>query len=82
MTFCMEHEIDIMQMIKYLEVTAQHFLPKDRAEEGNALAKELSGLQRKRGSGVVSLSKVLPAVLAKYGVQLVTSIESGEVEFT
>ena len=40
----------------------------------------MAGLQTKRGSGPKAIGEILPAVLAKLGLSLVSSIASGEAD--
>jgi transposase len=82
MKFCIEHNIDITRTMKHLDAAVAQLPGAEHREEGAALATELDRLQKKRGSGPRSLAEILPAVLAKLGVQLVTSTESGEAELT
>jgi hypothetical protein len=81
-TFCIEHDIVITRIMKHLEAAVAQLPDVEHGEEGAALAIELDQLQKKRGSGPRSLAEILPAVLAKLGVQLVTSIKSGEADLT
>jgi transposase len=82
MKFCIEHDIDIIRIMKQLDAAVAQLPGNEHSEEGKALATELDRLQKKRGSGPRSLAEILPAVLAKLGVQLVTSTKSGEAELT
>ena len=82
MKFCIEHNIDIARTMKHLDAAVAQLPGNEHREEGKALATELDKLQTKRGSGARSLAEILPAVLAKLGVQLVTSTKSGEAELT
>ena len=52
------------------------------ARRRSRLAEELARLQKKRGSGTRPLGEILPAVLAKLGVKLIRSPESGEADPT
>jgi transposase len=80
--FCIEHEIDIIRIMKHLDAAVAQLPGAEHRDEGAALAAELDQLQKKRGSGPRSLAEILPAVLAKLGVQLITSKESGEADLT
>jgi transposase len=81
-TFFIEHDIDIIRIMKHLDAAVAQLPGAEHREEGAALATELDRLQKKRGSGPRSLAEILPAVLAKLGVQLVTSTKSGEADLT
>ena len=80
--FCIEHDIHVIRVTKHLDAAVAQLPGTEHREEGAALATELDRLQKKRGSGPRSLAEILPAVLAKLGVQLVTSTKSGEAELT
>jgi transposase len=80
--FCIEHDILITRIIKHLDDAVAQLPDAEHREEGAALASELDQLQKKRGSGPRSLAEILPAVLAKLGVQLVRSTKSGESDLT
>jgi len=68
--------------MKHLDAAVAQLPGAEHREEGEALAIELGRLQKKRGSGPRSLAEILPAVLAKLGVNLVTSTKSGEPDLT
>jgi transposase len=80
--FCIEHEIDVSRIMKQLDAAVAQLPGAEHRDEGAALAAELDQLQKKRGSGPRSLAEILPAVLARLGVQLVTSTKSGEADLT
>ena len=61
--------------MKHLDAAVAQLPGAEHREEGAALAIELDQLQKKRGSGPRSLAEILPAVLAKLGVKLVTSTQ-------
>jgi hypothetical protein len=46
------------------------------------LAEELAQVRNKRGSGPKAIGEILPAVLAKWGINLISSSESGEADLT
>ena len=56
--------------------------PSARREEAESLAEELAGVQNKRGSGPKAIAEILPAVLAKLGMSLISLSESGEADLT
>jgi hypothetical protein len=74
--------INITRNTKDLDAVGGQLPGAEHCEEGASLAAELDQFQNKRGSGPRSLAEILPAVLAKLGVQLVTSTKSGEADFT
>jgi transposase len=80
MRFSIEHEISPDQLLRNLDAATTHLPDSDHREEGVSLAEELARLQTKRGSGPKALAEILPAVLAKLGVNLISSIESGEAD--
>ena len=82
MKFSIEHEIVPDQLLRNLDAATAHLPASDHQEEGVSLAGELARLQTKRGSGPKALAEILPAVLAKLGVKLIPSIESGEADPT
>ena len=82
MTFGIEHQCDIHRIMCNLEAAVAQLPGTAHREEGEALAIELDELQKKRGSGVQSLAKILPAVLARLGVKLIESTRSGEANLT
>jgi transposase len=80
--FGIEHHIDIPTIMGNLEAATGQLPVVAHGEEVKALADELDALQKKRGSGVEQLGQILPAVLAKIGVELIQSAESGEADHT
>jgi transposase len=82
MKFSVEHEIVPNQLLRNLDAATAQLPASDHQEEGASLAREMARLQTKRGSGPKALAEILPAVLAKLGVNLIPSIESGEADPT
>ena len=82
MRFCIEHEIAPDQLLRNLDAATVQLPASDHREEAASLAEELARLQTKRGSGPKALAEILPAVLAKLGVNLIRSKESGEADPT
>jgi hypothetical protein len=82
MRFSMDHEISLDQLFQNLDAATAQLPASDHREEAASLAEELARLQTKRGSGPKALAEILPAVLAKLGVNLIRSIESGEADPT
>ena len=80
--FAIDHETEPVQLKKDLVASADQ-LPLDaREEERVPLAKKLAQARKQRGAGPRSLGEILPEVLAKLGVQLIKSNESGETDLT
>ena len=82
MRFSIDHEIAHDQLLRNLDAATAQLPASDHREEGASLAGELARLRTKRGSGPKALAEILPAVLAKLGVKLIPSIESGEADPT
>jgi transposase len=82
MKFSIDHEIAPDQLLRNLDAATAHLPASDHQEEGASLAREMARLQTKRGSGPKALAEILPAVLAKLGVNLIASTESGEADPT
>jgi transposase len=80
MRFLIAHEMSPDQILRNLDAATVQLPASDHREEEASLAGELARLQTKRGSGPKALVEILPAVLAKLGVKLITSIESGEAD--
>jgi transposase len=80
--FADEHSTAPDQLSRILNAAAAQ-LPRDaHREEAVPLAEVLARVQKQRGAGPQSLGTILPAVLAKLGVTLVRSSESGEADPT
>ena len=82
MKFSIAHEIAPDQLLRNLDAATAQLPASDHREEAASLAEELARLQTKRGSGPKALAEILPAVLAKLGVNLIASTESGEADLT
>ena len=80
--FALDHTIAPDQLLRNLNASTAQLPASDRPKEVASLAEELARLQTKRGSGPKALAEILPAVLAKLGVNLVASTESGEADPT
>jgi transposase len=80
--FALEHEITPDELLRNLNATTAQIPATDRREELGSLTEELAGLQNKRGSGPKALGEILPAVLTKWEVSLVSSPESGKADLT
>ena len=68
--------------MRNLDAAAVQLPPSDEPEEAESLAEELAQVQNKRGSGPQAIGKILPALLVKLGIKLVSSSESGEADRT
>ena len=80
--FALEHEISPDELLRNLNATTAQIPTSDHREELGSLTEELARLQKKRESGPKALGEILPAVLAKWGVSLISSPESGEADLT
>jgi transposase len=80
--FSVEHNIAHEQFQKNLVAAAGQFSGSAREEETVLLTARLARVQKQRGAGPRSLGEILSEVLAKLGVQLVRSNESGEADLT
>ncbi len=82
MKFLIDHESSPDQLLRNLDAATAQLPVSDHKEEAASLAEELARLQKKRGSGPKALAEILPAVLAKLGVNLIKSQASGETDLT
>jgi transposase len=80
--FALEHAIAPDQLSRNLDAAAVQLPPSEEREEAESLAEEMAQLQNKRGSGPRAIGEILPAILVKLGIRLISSSESGEVELT
>ena len=80
--FALDHAIAPDQLLRNLDAATVQLPPSDEREEAESLAEELARLQTKRGSGPKAIGEILPAVLAKLGISLISSPESGEADLT
>jgi transposase len=80
--FSNEHNIELAQVMRDLDAATSQLPRSEYCEEAAPLAEELARAQTKRGAGPQRLGEILPAVLAKLGVGLVKSPESGETDLT
>jgi transposase len=80
--FSAAHQIAPEQLKRILDAAADQLPPKSRQEEAIPLAEKLARVRKHRGAGPQSLGEVLSEVLAKLGVVLVISNESGESDLT
>lgn len=76
------HDIDVAQQMRDLDAATAQLPRAEHRAEAAPLAEELARAQTKRGAGARRLGEILPAVLAKLGVRLIQSPESGETDPT
>jgi transposase len=80
--FALEHAIAPDRLLRNLDAAAVQLPPSEEREEATSLAEELAQLQKRRGSGPRAIGEILPAVLVKLGIKLISSSESGEADLT
>jgi transposase len=80
--FSEDHGIALEQLQSNLNAAADQLPGETHREEAVCLADELARGQKSRGAGSRCLGKIPPEVLAKLGVPLVRSNESGEPDPT
>ena len=80
--FALDHSIAPDQLLRNLNAATDQLPPSDHREEALSLAGEMARAQKKRGSGPKAIGEILPAVLAKLGLSLISSTESGEADLT
>jgi transposase len=80
--FSNDHEIDCAQVLRDLESAVSQLPRSEHRSEAAPLVEELSRTRTRRGAGPRLLGEVLPAILAKLGVDLISSKSSGEVDPT
>jgi transposase len=76
--FALGHQMAADCLTQAFEAATAQIPQASRAEEAESLAAELAQIQRKRGAGPGAIAEILPAVLAKLGVNLIRSVTSGE----
>ena len=76
--FHREHDTAMTQVLRDLEAASQHVPPREHAAEAKPLHEELRKIQQGRRRGPQLLGDILPIVLARLGVGVVQSVESGE----
>jgi hypothetical protein len=81
-TFSTIHKIAPEQFKNNLIAAAGQLPGCAREQETLRLTEKLARVRKQRGAGPRSLGEILSEVLAKLGVQLVGSSESGEVDLT
>jgi transposase len=80
--FALDHAIAPDQLVRNLDAAAVQLPPSDEPEEAKSLAEELAQVRNQRGAGPKAIGEILPAVLAKLGIHLISSPESGEADLT
>ena len=80
--FALDHSIAPDQLLRNLNAATDQLPPSDHRGEALSLAGEMARAQKKRGSGPKAIGEILPAVLAKLGLSLISSTESGEADLT
>jgi hypothetical protein len=80
--FSIDHAIDSVQIICDLDSAVSQIPRSEHPSEAAPLVEELSRTRSRRGTGPRLLGEILPAVLAKLGVNLIPSTPSGEVDPT
>ena len=76
--FHREHDTAMAQVLSDLQATLAHVPPREHAAEARPLHEELRKIQEGRRRGPQPLGDILPIVLARLGVGVVQSAESGE----
>jgi transposase len=80
--FALDHAIAPDQLVRNLDAAAVQLPPSDEPEEAKSLAEELAQVRNQRGAGPKAIGEILPAVLVKLGIHLISSPESGEADLT
>jgi transposase len=78
--FAIDHSIAPDQLLRNLDAATVQLPRSDHREEAASLTEEMARLQTKRGSGPKAIGEIIPAVLAKLGLSLISSTESGEAD--
>jgi transposase len=81
-TFSNEHNFDHAQLLANLDSAVSQLPRSEHQAEAAPLVEELARTRAKRGPGPRLLGEILPAVLAKLGVDLLPSNLSGESDPT
>jgi transposase len=76
--FHREHETGMVEVLRDLQAAAGQVPPREHAAEAKPLQEELQRIQEGRRRGPQLLGDILPIVLARLGVGVVQSSESGE----
>ena len=76
--FHREHDTGMTELMRDLQAAIAQLPPREHAAEAKPLAEELQRIQDGRRRGPQLLGDILPIVLARLGVGVVQSTESGE----
>jgi transposase len=76
--FHREHDTDMAQVLSDLQAAVGQVPTREHAAEAKPLAEELQKIQEGHRRGPQMLGDILPLVLARLGVPVVQSVESGE----
>jgi transposase len=76
--FSIDHSMDCTQIMNDMDSAMSQLPRSEHASEATPLVEELARARSGRGAGPRLLGEVLPAVLAKLGVNLIPSKASGE----
>ena len=71
--FSNDHDIDCTQVMRDLDAAVAQTSPVGASRGGGAAGRGTGAVRTKRGAGPQRLGEILPAVLAKLGVELVQS---------
>jgi transposase len=77
-TFHREHDTDMAAVLRDLQATVAQIPQREHAAEARPLAEELQKINAGRRRGPQLLGDILPVVLARLGVGVIQSTESGE----
>lgn len=80
--FSVDHDIDCARILRDVDAAVSQVPRSEHESEATPLVEELSRTESRRGAGPRLLGEVLPAVLAKLGVNPLSSQASGEVDPT
>lgn len=72
------HDTDMVEVLRDLQAAIDQVPPREHAAEARPLAEELEKIQEGHRRGPQPLGDILPIVLARLGVGVVQSTESGE----
>jgi hypothetical protein len=76
--FHRDHETSMVEVLRDLQLAISHIPVSEHAREARPLAEELQNIQGGHRRGPQPLSEILPVVLARLGVGVIQSAESGE----
>src|SRR5207237_1747389 len=76
--FHREHDTDMVEVLRDLQAALGHVPSREYAAEAKPLSEELKRIQDGHRRGPQVLGAILPIVLARLGVGVIQSTESGE----